>query len=293
VLAACQLFKIPQEELKDFLYLTSGEELPLRIARGYNELKIDTELVERMTATIVELEIDVVLLDPLITLHGIREGDNERMDTVVRIFKQIASHCDCAIDICHHTRKLPAGSNGADYIADDARGASAFHDAVRMLRLLNVMSREEAKRLAIDEFERLSYFRVDRGKGNTIKPSAANTVWRKFESVVTPNGEEVGVVTAWNHPGEGPPSDRQKTAAEAAETCFLTLLDRFTAASRNVSERGPFSAPAVFAKEAEAKKAKIGKEALADAMRRLFEANKIHLEDYGRPSRPLYRIVRT
>ena len=293
ILAACQLFKIPQEELKDWLYLTSGEELPLRVARGYNELKIDTELVERMTATILELEIDVVLLDPLITLHGVREDDNPRMDTVIRLFKQIASHCDCAIDICHHTRKLPAGSNGADYIADDARGASAFHDAVRMLRLLNVMSREEAKRLSIDEFERLSYFRVDRGKGNTIKPSAANTVWRKFESVVTANGEEVGVVTAWNHPGEGPPSDRQKAASEAAEICFLTLLDRFTAIGRNISDRGPYNAPLLFAKEPEAKKAKLGKDALAEAMRRLFATNKIRVENYGKPSHPLCRIVRT
>jgi hypothetical protein len=32
------------------------------------------------------------------------------------------------------------------------------------------------------------------------------------------------------------------------------------------------------------------KQQLDDAMRRLFEANKIHVEEYGKPSRRSYRL---
>jgi hypothetical protein len=50
-------------------------------------------------------------------------------------------------------------------------------------------------------------------------------------------------------------------------------------------------APALFAKEPEAIAAKISKEALANAMRRLLAANKLHMEQYGYPSRGTYRIA--
>ena len=50
-------------------------------------------------------------------------------------------------------------------------------------------------------------------------------------------------------------------------------------------------APAIFAKEAEAKQHHLRKADLEAAMRRLFEAKKIYVEDYGRPSRPCQPIA--
>ena len=47
----------------------------------------------------------------------------------------------------------------------------------------------------------------------------------------------------------------------------------------------------LFAKEREAKIAKVGKAALADAMRRLFEAGKIRNEVFGPPSRQGFKLV--
>jgi hypothetical protein len=76
------------------------------------------------------------------------------------------------------------------------------------------------------------------------------------------------------------------------ETVFLELLKRFTKEGRTVGDKNGHSyAPAQFAKEPEAKDAGLRKEALADAMRRLFAAKKIHIEQYGRPSNPHHRIV--
>jgi RecA-family ATPase len=89
-------------------------------------------------------------------------------------------------------------------------------------------------------------------------------------------------------------SGLDKLAREAkAEQAFLDLLKRFASEGRNVSHY-PTSktyAPTAFAKETEAKKYQLRKTDCEDAMRRLFEAKKIYVENYGRPSRPYTRIT--
>jgi RecA-family ATPase len=289
IVAICQHYEIPQQELEGWLWVTSGTEMGLKVANGYNELKIDNALIEDITRTILDNAIDVFIVDPLVTLHSVPESDNGKMDTVIRIFTRIADLCECSIDVAHHTRKLPAGTY--EHTVDDARGASAIRDAVRSLRILNVMSASEASQLGMDEFERLSYFRVDQGKANTVPP-AKKATWHRFENVPLPNGDNVGVVTAWERP-DATPSGKAE-AERKAEQVFLGLLDRFWNEGRFVNHRGgPSFAPPNFAKEPEAKIAKVTKDGLAEAMRRLFSAGAIRAEDYGRPDRPHQRIVRT
>ena len=83
-----------------------------------------------------------------------------------------------------------------------------------------------------------------------------------------------------------------KLAAEQrSDEVFLTLLAQFESQGRNVSDKptAPSYAPAMFCKEQAAKG--IPKAALADAMRRLFASNQIHVGHYGRPSRPYSKLV--
>jgi RecA-family ATPase len=84
-----------------------------------------------------------------------------------------------------------------------------------------------------------------------------------------------------------------RAAHEAtADDVFLALLRRFTAANRAVSDKPSASyAPALFAREDEARRAGLTSKALEAAMRRLFKAGKIWNEPCGRPSRPQYRIA--
>jgi RecA-family ATPase len=284
IVAICQHHDIPQEELVGWLFLTSGTEMPLKIANGYGDLKMDHALIEELTRTILANEIDLVMLDPLVTLHGVNESDNAKMDAVIRVFTKIADTCDCSIDICHHTRKLSAAAvaAGTDLGVDDGRGASAVRDAVRQLRILNLMSLADAERLGIGELERLGYLRVDRGKSNTTKPANAAT-WRKFESVHLANDDDVGVVVAWDCPGHDTATPQQAAADRQAEVVFLQLLDRFLARGVNVSASGgPNYAPAKFVTEREARLAKVGKTALKDAMTRLLDAGRIRTELTGR-----------
>jgi RecA-family ATPase len=84
-----------------------------------------------------------------------------------------------------------------------------------------------------------------------------------------------------------------KIAQEAkADDIFLDLLGRFSRENRSVSYKpGTTYAPAIFAREDEAKKANMSSKALEAAMRRLFQTGKIHNEQHGRPSRPHYRLA--
>ena len=139
-----------------------------------------------------------------------------------------------------------------------------------------------------DEYNRLSYFRSDQGKANTSPPpKKAN--WFKIESVELANGDSVGVVTPWSRPEQS-----RQDIEIAAEAMFLQLLDKLWGQDRYVNDRsGPAFAPHVFSKQPEAKKLKIGKGALADAMHRLFTSGFIRVEEYGRQSRPATRIARS
>jgi RecA-family ATPase len=77
-----------------------------------------------------------------------------------------------------------------------------------------------------------------------------------------------------------------------ADEIFLDLLYRFTKENRNVGTSSSRNyAPALFAREDEAKHAGITSKALEAAMRRLFAAGKIWNENYGKPSRPSYRLA--
>ena len=103
-----------------------------------------------MTRVIADNSIDVVMFDPLVTLHSVNESDNGKMDTVSAFFPSWQTSATVAVDISHHTRKLAAGS--FDHTVDDTRGASSVRDAVRMLRILNIMSHSDAENLGFDDF---------------------------------------------------------------------------------------------------------------------------------------------
>jgi RecA-family ATPase len=287
VAGICQHYEIPMEKLEGNFFMTSGNEVPLRVAETWSQVRLQTDhrLVKCMSDAIADNKIDVAILDPLVTLHGVPENNPGQMDQVIRIFTRLADAQNCAIDLSHHTRKLAPGSNGDDVTIDDMRGAGAIKDAMRAVRMLNVMTPKDAENAGVMDIERTNYFRIDRAKANYSGP-AKTAVWRQFVSVDLPNGDGVGVVTPWLFPGQdGKPSPERLEAERKAEYVFLEVLRRLTLAGRFVGERGAHNAPHVFAKERETKVAKIGKAALDAAMRRLFDKGKIRIEDYVKPDR--------
>ena len=80
-----------------------------------------------MIEAIKRNSIDVLIVDPFISVHEMPENDNGAMDAAVKAFALVADRTGCAIDLVHHSRKL----NGMDADIDAARGGSAIAGAVR------------------------------------------------------------------------------------------------------------------------------------------------------------------
>jgi hypothetical protein len=78
-----------------------------------------------------------------------------------------------------------------------------------------------------------------------------------------------------------------------ADEMFLDLLRRFAGQGRNVSDKpnSPTYAPAAFCDDGEAKRRGLRKVDFKAAMSRLFTADKIYVETYGRPARPYTRLA--
>src|SRR5262249_5226785 len=129
-------------------FMTSGNEVPLRVAETWSQVRLQTDhrLVKCVTEAVADNRIDVAILDPLVTLHGVPENNSGQMDQVIRIFTRIADTRNCAIDLSHHTRKLAPGS-ADDYGIDDMRGAGAVKDAMRPSGCSTSWARRTPRRL--------------------------------------------------------------------------------------------------------------------------------------------------
>jgi hypothetical protein len=145
------------------------------------------------------------------------------------------------------------------------------------------MAKDEAEKNVIPEHERSLYFHVDLGKANNARPR--EPAWRRIVSVELANGDDVGVVEPWNAPGQD--SEDKVRADRTAEELYLNLLGRLTLSGVRIT-LGPTSngAPTVFARQPEARAAKIGKRAFEAAQDRLLATGRICAETdpatYGR-----------
>ena len=200
--AAIKHYELKEEDIGDRLFIDSGRTMPIVIATEERTgTKIAGPVVEQVVATLIENQIDVLIIDPFVACHSVNENDNSAINQVAKKWGHIADEANCAVMAVHHSRK----TGGENVTTEDGRGASAFRDATRAMRTLNTMRENEADDAEIDEGERRQYFRCDLGKPNMVKP-ASSADWYKIESVDLGNnelgwgGDEIGVVTAFAYP---------------------------------------------------------------------------------------------
>ena len=151
-------------------------------------------------------------------------------------------------------------------------GTTQWHNAVRARFYLKGVKAEVDEQPDTDLRELVF-------KKNQFGPMSASIVLRYRNGLFLPEASMSGL---------------DKIARQAkADDVFLDLLKRFTSEGRNLSHNAGSRtyAPTIFTSETEAKKHQLRKVELEAAMNRLFEAKKIHVENYGRPSRPYTRII--
>jgi hypothetical protein len=206
VAAICLHYGITAEDIGDRLFLNSGRDTPIVMAEDDRETRgtsVVGPVYDEVVRTITLNKIDVMIVDPFVLTHRLQENDNSAINKAATAWGRIADETNSSIRMAHHSRKV--GNNEAT--TDDGRGASALRDAVRSASVLNTMTKEEAKKLGVEEEDRRSYFRADIGKTNLTKP-AKSADWFKIVSVElgndtlgTSGGDSVGVVEKWE-PGE-------------------------------------------------------------------------------------------
>jgi RecA-family ATPase len=150
-------------------------------------------------------------------------------------------------------------------------GSTAWHGAFRFRQYLKGMK-------AGDDEQPESDLRELEFKKNQYGPRGDNIVLRYQQGLFLP---------------EGGASSLDKLAREArADQLFIDLLLRFAEQGRNISDKpnSPNYAPNALADDNQAKQHGIRRADFKGAMARLFSANKIYVEIYGRPSRPYSKL---
>jgi hypothetical protein len=204
IIGICAHYSIDRTEIRDGLYLDSGYELPLDLARStVRGAWIDEPLIDRIAARVKERNISVISLDPLIALHTMPEGDNPGHAKLIRTLNtRLAKPAECCVDIDHHTRKLSVGQLGPT--VDDIRGAGSIIYAARSSRILNPMTLAEAEKYSIEAEERFSYYRLERVKANMAK--RGTICWVRMIEVPIANrpdgsyGDTIAVPVLWAPP---------------------------------------------------------------------------------------------
>ncbi|MDO9338470.1 MAG: AAA family ATPase [Caulobacter sp.] len=175
-------FGITPEEIGDRLNILSGRDVPLIVAsHDGKSVKVDEDVCKQLETVMLREKIDLLVLDPLVSIHTVPENDNPSMALVLARLGRLASVTNAGVEVVHHSRK----TNGNATTAEDGRGASSIQGAVRSLRVLNRMSSTEANTFNIPNDERVRLFCVTDGKAN-LSPMSTKADWHRI--VGTPLG---------------------------------------------------------------------------------------------------------
>lgn len=212
--AILQHYGIDQSEIRGRLALTSGVgEDGFYIISG-QEGVINEPQFKAMEEKCFANKIDCIILDPLQDLSRSPET-NEVMRLLGGRLRKMASRCQLAIGLIHHTRKMTPGVKAS---IDDMRGGSALRGTARFNRLLVPMSEDDAMKAGLKDHR--SHFQVGDIEGNLAPPSSDYAKWFEKVSVLAENGESVGVVAPWNWPDAF-----DGIGKESATACRLAIMD--------------------------------------------------------------------
>jgi RecA-family ATPase len=242
----------------------AGEDALLGVANRNGVIE-QTQLFDKLCDAAAAIRPILIVLDTAVDVFAGNENDRTQVRQFVGLLRRLAITGNSGVLLCSHP-SLTGISTGTGL-----SGSTGWHNSVRARMYMHAPATEPGVEPDPD-LKQLDVLK------NNYGPLAESLLLCYDAGVFLPQG---GAATL----------DRAATAAKA-EALFLELLARFNRQDRNVSDKsGTSYAPAIFAQEAEARTARIGKKALVDAMNRLFAANRIHVENYGRPSRPNKRLV--
>ena len=242
VAAAMIHHKLKPTDFADRLFVNSGRDRPLVIAKRTEDSLVVYPDKDALTAAARRCDICIIVVDPFIACHKLDENSNNDMEEAATAWKQVAHDANCSVVLVHHTRKTGPNGNGGDI--ENSRGGKALSDAARVGLTISTMSEEEAKKLGVPIDKRRSFVKVDDAKANLSLPTS-EAAWFQLRSVALsnttekyPNGDHVQAIERWR-----PPTLLAGVKREAINEC-LDVIDAglgngrlFGASSRGGSKR--------------------------------------------------------
>jgi RecA-family ATPase len=241
-----------------------GEDATLCAATGKSGIVETTSLYKRLLQAAGDIKPKNISIDTLSRAFAGNEIDRVQVYAFSMHMQALAMAAHGSVTVLSHPSLAGIASGSG------ISGSTAWHGAFRFRQYLKGVKAEGGEQPDSDLRE-LEF------KKNQYGPTGESIVLRYKNGLFLP---------------EGGMSSLDKAAREQkADEVFLIVLARYGREGRNASDKRTSHnyAPTVFCKEPEAKGFR--KEHLEAAMRRLFATGKIHVEDYGRPSRPAYRLA--
>ncbi len=128
IAAICKHYGMKEVELEGRLLVDTGRETAIELVKCANgETIVAPSLVDWLIDCIATNEIDLFIADPFVYSHAVNENDNSAIDVVARTWARIADRANAAIELIHHSRKLPPGVSSP--ISNLARMRPLAHSA--------------------------------------------------------------------------------------------------------------------------------------------------------------------
>jgi RecA-family ATPase len=237
-----------------------------------------TDHYHQLELSIQAIKPRFVILESAADLFAGNEIDRSQVRKFVSLLRELAIRHDCAIMLLSH----PSVSGMAS--GSGMSGSTQWNNAVRSRMYFKTIRNAKEDDGFDDDAE-------------SVKESGSN--YRELQYLKNNRAQQGDKIKLVYTDGlflpekQAAPAD--KAASEAkADHVFMTLLRKFNSdeSDRNVGVKsGTTYAPAMFAKEREAKQARVTKPMLVQAMDRLIEAKKIRSEMFGPQSKRRSRLV--
>ncbi|MGR4929037.1 AAA family ATPase [Bradyrhizobium sp. CAR08] len=210
---AAALYGLSNEDIGDRMMWSSGRDSSFVVATDDRKVgfKINQPIVDGIVQVAAEFKPDAIIVDPFVSTHQVNENDNGAIQRVATLWVEIADKLNCSVDLAHHVVK----SDGP-VTANSGRGGGALKDKARIVRVINPLSEDKAKKWGIPEGRRREYFNATVDKGNITKVGTGG--WYHIENIPLGNGdgmtspqEHAPAVKRWMAPDASPEERAEMT----------------------------------------------------------------------------------
>jgi len=219
-----------------------------------------TELYHRLVQETIAYKPGLIILDTAADLFGGSEINRNHTRTFISYMRRLAIAADNSAAVILLTHPSLEGIRSGTGLS----GSTAWHNSVRARCVFKKFEEEDEDTIEDPDLRVLEW------RKNNYGP-AQSTITVRYQN---------GVYVVEGSGGSG--SLKQQLIERNQDALFLKMMRDRIAQGRPVSDRrGSNYAPAEFAKEPEARAAKVGSKAFAAAMNRLFASGRIEMRVEG------------